>query len=256
MPAGTPITRSDASDRNANGGLYTFNVNIYIDTDRVEGSGRRAMLPGRLAEVAPEGAWEKVICLTPRPVDAREELRRLWLEKTRDRLAAASAGAQNQSLHPGLPPARGGAGDPGRGVLPDQGPRLRADGPVPGAALVPGRGGQPVLGLRDRRHRRRPLHQGPAQVAVGGGAGAGRVDGRPAGVRPLRGASGRRARHRPVGAAHPGPRRPARIPAGGGAHRPHAEGRPARPGPAGGARGNGRGVAAPAAVRRCRRRCP
>jgi hypothetical protein len=69
-------------------GFYTFNVDLYVDTDRVEGSGRRAMLPGRLAEVAPGGAWEKAICLTPRPVDAREELRRLWLaDMTRDRLA-------------------------------------------------------------------------------------------------------------------------------------------------------------------------
>jgi len=69
-------------------GFYTFNVDIYVDTDRVEGSGRRDMLPGRVAEVSASGAWEKVICLTPRPYDASEELRRLWLgEKTRDRLA-------------------------------------------------------------------------------------------------------------------------------------------------------------------------
>ncbi|HVE83165.1 MAG TPA: glucodextranase DOMON-like domain-containing protein [Myxococcales bacterium] len=69
-------------------GFYTFNADIYVDTDRVEGSGRRAMLPGRVAEVAASGAWEKVICLTPRPVDARDELRKLWLgEKTRERAA-------------------------------------------------------------------------------------------------------------------------------------------------------------------------
>ncbi|HYV49688.1 MAG TPA: glucodextranase DOMON-like domain-containing protein [Myxococcaceae bacterium] len=70
-------------------GFYTFNVDLYVDTDRVEGSGRRAMLPGRLAEVTADGAWEKVICLTPRPADAREELRRLWLgEKVRERRSA------------------------------------------------------------------------------------------------------------------------------------------------------------------------
>jgi hypothetical protein len=69
-------------------GFYTLNADIYVDTDRVEGSGRRAMLPGRLAEVAASGAWEKAICLTPRPAEAREELRRLWLgEKVRDRLS-------------------------------------------------------------------------------------------------------------------------------------------------------------------------
>lgn len=70
-------------------GFYTFNVDLYVDVDRVPGSGRRAMLPGRLAEVSADGAWEKVICLTPRPADAREELRRLWLgELTHERLTA------------------------------------------------------------------------------------------------------------------------------------------------------------------------
>ena len=81
--AGTALTQV------ARLGFYTFNVDLYVDTDRVPGSGRRAMLPGRLAEVTADGAWEKVICLTPRPADAREELRRLWLgEMTRDRLSA------------------------------------------------------------------------------------------------------------------------------------------------------------------------
>ena len=42
-------------------GFYTFNVDIYVDTDRVPGSGRTAMLPGRKAEVDPASAWEKAI---------------------------------------------------------------------------------------------------------------------------------------------------------------------------------------------------
>jgi hypothetical protein len=72
-------------------GFHTFNIDVYVDTDRVEGSGRREMLPGRRAEVAASGAWEKVICLTPRPVEAREELRRIWIaERTRELAASAT----------------------------------------------------------------------------------------------------------------------------------------------------------------------
>ncbi len=58
-------------------GFYTVNVDIYVDIDRVPGSGRVAMLPGRLAEVHPDHAWEKAICLTPRPDTARAMLRRI-----------------------------------------------------------------------------------------------------------------------------------------------------------------------------------
>lgn len=71
-------------------GFYTFNLDVYVDTDRVEGSGRRDLLPGRMAEVTASGAWEKAICLTPRPLEARDELRRIWIaERTRE-LAAKS----------------------------------------------------------------------------------------------------------------------------------------------------------------------
>ena len=57
--------------------FYTFNLDIYIDTDRVSGSGSLATLPGRKAEVEPGNAWEKAICLTPRPNEARVALKRL-----------------------------------------------------------------------------------------------------------------------------------------------------------------------------------
>lgn len=56
-------------------GFYTFNLDIYIDTDRVEGSGSTLTLPGRRAAVASKDAWEKAICLTPRPFEAREALK-------------------------------------------------------------------------------------------------------------------------------------------------------------------------------------
>jgi hypothetical protein len=60
-------------------GFYTFNLDIYVDTDRVPGSGRTVMLPGRKLTLAPDSAWEKLIVLTPRPYEARDQLRRTWL---------------------------------------------------------------------------------------------------------------------------------------------------------------------------------
>jgi len=48
-------------------GFYAFNLDIYLDTDRVTGSGNTATLPGRGAKLDPAHAWEKAIVLTPRP---------------------------------------------------------------------------------------------------------------------------------------------------------------------------------------------
>jgi hypothetical protein len=63
-------------------GFYTFNLDVYIDKDGVKGSGEERMLPGRRAAIVPENAWEKVICLTPRPAEAES-----LLEKILDRRA-------------------------------------------------------------------------------------------------------------------------------------------------------------------------
>lgn len=64
-------------DRVCRFGFYAFNVDVYIDTDRVPGSGSVNMIPGRLAEVDPAHAWERAVVLTPRPHEARDELKRL-----------------------------------------------------------------------------------------------------------------------------------------------------------------------------------
>jgi hypothetical protein len=61
-------------------GFYNFNLDLYIDTDRVPGSGGVTMLPGRLAEIDPATAWEKAIILTPRPNEAKAELQRMLLK--------------------------------------------------------------------------------------------------------------------------------------------------------------------------------
>src|SRR6185436_13619279 len=57
--------------------FYTFNLDVYIDTDRVAGSGSVSTLPGRKAEIDPANAWEKAICLTPRPAEARLALKKI-----------------------------------------------------------------------------------------------------------------------------------------------------------------------------------
>jgi hypothetical protein len=67
-------------------GFYTFNVDIYIDTDRQPGSGAVAMLPGRFANVDKSSAWERAIILTPRPSEARGELKRVLMRKLNDEM--------------------------------------------------------------------------------------------------------------------------------------------------------------------------
>ena len=58
-------------------GFYLFNIDIYIDMDRKEGSGYTSTLPGRNAQISSAHAWEKVVFLTPRPNDARSQLRKI-----------------------------------------------------------------------------------------------------------------------------------------------------------------------------------
>jgi hypothetical protein len=65
-------------------GFYTFNLDLYVDTDRVQGSGRTDTLPGRHLTLAPDGAWEKVIVLAPRPYEVRDMLRALWRKEARN----------------------------------------------------------------------------------------------------------------------------------------------------------------------------
>jgi len=67
-------------DKAARFGFYNLNLDIYIDTDRLPGSGGVTMLPGRHAEIDPATAWEKAVILTPRPNEARAELKRLLLK--------------------------------------------------------------------------------------------------------------------------------------------------------------------------------
>lgn len=64
-------------------GFYTFNVDVYVDTDRKVGSGGQYTLPGRRVEVSPETAWDRAVVVTPRPHFARSELRRSMMRALR-----------------------------------------------------------------------------------------------------------------------------------------------------------------------------
>jgi hypothetical protein len=55
-------------------GFYAFNIDIYVDTDRLPNSGNTFTLPGRKARIDSAYAWERAIVLTPRPEQARSEL--------------------------------------------------------------------------------------------------------------------------------------------------------------------------------------
>jgi hypothetical protein len=55
-------------------GFYAFNLDIYLDQDRVRGSGNSYTLPGRHVSIDESHAWEKAIILTPRPELMRQQL--------------------------------------------------------------------------------------------------------------------------------------------------------------------------------------
>jgi|CXWL01.1.fsa_nt_gi hypothetical protein len=75
-------------------GFFQQNVDVYIDTDRVVGSGGFTTLPGRKAEIAESSAWERAVVLTPRPFDARSALKRLLMRQLKDELETGTDPAQ------------------------------------------------------------------------------------------------------------------------------------------------------------------
>jgi hypothetical protein len=72
-------------DQVAQLGFYNLNLDIYIDTDGVRGSGSTTTLPGRGVMIDDATAWEKVISLTPDPQGARAELKRVVVRDERRR---------------------------------------------------------------------------------------------------------------------------------------------------------------------------
>jgi hypothetical protein len=72
-------------------GFYTINIDVYIDTDRVVGSGRTDTVPGRRVSVREDAAWEKAIIVTPRPEVARAYYA-MYLEQEGDKQIEAEEG--------------------------------------------------------------------------------------------------------------------------------------------------------------------
>jgi len=74
-PANVPGSIGAESLANfARKGFYQFNIDVYVDTDRINGSGNIFTLPGRHVRIDPAYAWEKAVILTPRPELMRHQL--------------------------------------------------------------------------------------------------------------------------------------------------------------------------------------
>lgn len=78
-------------DRIARNGFYTFNLDLYIDTDRVAGSGQTGTVPGRGVAIDRQFAWERAVILTPRPDIARTMLQ-MYFDTTNEAELRAKQG--------------------------------------------------------------------------------------------------------------------------------------------------------------------
>ena len=79
-------------------GFYQFNVDIYVDTDRVPGSGNTFTLPGRQVSLDPRFAWERAVILTPRPELMRQQLLDKLAEQFPERAPAEIAASVDQAI--------------------------------------------------------------------------------------------------------------------------------------------------------------
>ena len=80
-------------------GFYQFNLDIYVDTDRIAGSGNTFTLPGRHAAIAPDYAWERAVILTPRPEVMRQQLLGALEEQYPDRPQAGIEASVDQAIY-------------------------------------------------------------------------------------------------------------------------------------------------------------
>ena len=85
-------------ERLARNGFYTFNVDIYVDTDRIAGAGETLTVPGRGVAVDRNFAWEKAIVLTPRPDIARTMMQMHFDEQFEAELRAEKGRTSKEDL--------------------------------------------------------------------------------------------------------------------------------------------------------------
>jgi hypothetical protein len=82
----------------ARNGFFTFNVDIYVDTDRIAGAGFVETVPGRGVVVDRNYAWEKAIVLTPRPDIARTMLQMYFDDEFETELRAKKGRVSKEEL--------------------------------------------------------------------------------------------------------------------------------------------------------------
>lgn len=69
-------------------GFWEFNVDIYVDKDRVDGSGQLWTLPGRKVSIDPKTAWERMISLSPQPDQSAILVRRVLMQQAKEQMKA------------------------------------------------------------------------------------------------------------------------------------------------------------------------
>lgn len=89
----------DSLADSARKGFYQFNIDVYIDTDRIESSGNTFTLPGRKVRIDAEYAWEKAVILTPRPELMRQQLIGVLTEQYPENKIAEIEASVDQSLY-------------------------------------------------------------------------------------------------------------------------------------------------------------
>jgi hypothetical protein len=99
-PADVPYGVGGESLANfARKGFYQFNLDIYIDTDRIKGSGNTFTLPGRGGvRIDPAYAWERAVILTPRPEMMRQQLLDVLTEQFPDRPKGEAEASIDQTM--------------------------------------------------------------------------------------------------------------------------------------------------------------
>jgi hypothetical protein len=85
-------------ERIARNGFYTFNIDVYVDTDRIAGSGQTGTVPGRNVAVDRQFAWERAVVLTPRPDIARTMLQMHFDEQFEAELRAKQGKVSKDEL--------------------------------------------------------------------------------------------------------------------------------------------------------------
>jgi hypothetical protein len=97
------MSRNPRNPRMARGAVNEFRgleLDVYIDRREVEG-GYAALLPGRSGTLAPGARWDKVVSLTPDPIEARASIRQRISQTA---TATGEEGKLREALRSGFDP--------------------------------------------------------------------------------------------------------------------------------------------------------